>query len=125
MRVLWLSCCELRRGEHAEREVGRVVVVVAVPFGEDNQERARTVDLDARNGAAVGYGNAAREGTRPDRITRGEVNAGESTQQGPSQFQQDPRVPGACRTGLLFLRGHRVQAGGLPVGEPEGLMPNL
>jgi hypothetical protein len=36
-----------------------------------------------------------------------------------------PLVPGACRTGLLFLRGHRARVARLPVGEPEGLMPNL
>ena len=34
-------------------------------------------------------------------------------------------MPGACRTGLLFLRGHRARVARLPVGEPEGLMPNL
>jgi hypothetical protein len=26
---------------------------------------------------------------------------------------------------LLFLRGHRARVARLPVGEPEGLMPNL
>ncbi len=36
-----------------------------------------------------------------------------------------PLVPGACRTGQLFLRGHRARVARLPVGEPEGLMPNL
>ena len=34
-------------------------------------------------------------------------------------------MPGACRTGLLFLRGHRARVARLPVGEPEGLMQNL
>ena len=34
-------------------------------------------------------------------------------------------MPGACRTGLLFLREHRARVARLPVGEPEGLMPNL
>ena len=34
-------------------------------------------------------------------------------------------MPGASRTGLLFLRGHRARVARLPVGEPEGLMPNL
>jgi hypothetical protein len=36
-----------------------------------------------------------------------------------------PLVPGAFRTGQLFLRGHRARVARLPVGEPEGLMPNL
>ena len=43
----------------------------------------------------------------------------------PLRDPQDPLVPGACRTGLLFLRGHRARVARLPVGEPEGLMPNL
>ena len=43
----------------------------------------------------------------------------------PLRAPQDPLVPGACRTGLLFLRGHRARVARLPVGEPEGLMPNL
>ena len=34
-------------------------------------------------------------------------------------------MPGACRTGQLFPRGHRARVARLPVGEPEGLMPNL
>ena len=34
-------------------------------------------------------------------------------------------MPGANRTGLLFLRGHRAREARLPVGEPEGLTPNL
>ena len=33
-------------------------------------------------------------------------------------------MPGANRTGLLFLRGHRARVARLPVGEPEGLIPN-
>jgi hypothetical protein len=31
----------------------------------------------------------------------------------------------ACRADLLFPRGHRAREARLPVGEPEGLMPNL
>ncbi len=39
-----------------------------------------------------------------------------------------PEGPARARTScadLLFLRGHRARVARLPVGEPEGLMPNL